>query len=171
MRFASFKGEKTINDLVSRLFNIKGPGSSAAQKQAASSLIAANPQLKDLAAVPVGTVLSVPDLPHPVNLAELTPPPAVLLSQPGALALDRLGALRQTVAAVAATGTSDANATIALVQNPDVQAAAAQNPALAQLLPQIAQQAQADLQEIQTEQALYDQAIAQMQQILAKFGT
>jgi hypothetical protein len=66
MRFVMFKGEKSLNDLATRVFRIQGRGSQAATKQAAAALLTANPQLKDLSNVPVGSLIAVPDTAPPI---------------------------------------------------------------------------------------------------------
>jgi hypothetical protein len=70
MRFAMFKGEKTVNDLANRLFRIQGRGSQPAMKQATDALLKANPQLQDLSKVPVGTLITVPDTVPPITPGE-----------------------------------------------------------------------------------------------------
>jgi hypothetical protein len=72
MRFVMFKGEKTVTDLATRLFRIKGRGSQAAIKQAADSLLKANPQLKDTSTVPVGSLIAIPDSAPPLASEETT---------------------------------------------------------------------------------------------------
>jgi len=70
MRFAIFKGEKSISDLTTRLFRIQGRGSKAATKQAADTLLKANPQLKDISKVAVGSIIAIPDTAPPVASEE-----------------------------------------------------------------------------------------------------
>jgi hypothetical protein len=70
MRLTMFKGEKTVNDLGSRLFRIRGRGSEAAMKHATDALVKANPQLKDLSKVPVGALITVPDNAPPITPGE-----------------------------------------------------------------------------------------------------
>jgi hypothetical protein len=70
MRFVMFKGEKTVNDLASRLFRVRGRGSQAAMKQATDALLEANPRLKDLSKVPVGAIITIPDTAPPIAPGE-----------------------------------------------------------------------------------------------------
>jgi hypothetical protein len=72
MRFTTFKGEKTVNELATRLFRIQGRGSQAATKQATDALLAANPQLKDLSKLPAGSLIAVPDTAPPIAAGEET---------------------------------------------------------------------------------------------------
>jgi len=61
MRFVLFNGEKSINDLATRIFAIQGTNAQAATTQAAAALAKANPQLADLTKVSVGSLIAVPD--------------------------------------------------------------------------------------------------------------
>jgi hypothetical protein len=70
MRIAMFKGEKSVNDLASRLFRIRGRGSRIAMKQATDALLKANPQLEDLRKVPVGALIKISDTFPPLGPGE-----------------------------------------------------------------------------------------------------
>src|SRR5215831_7628562 len=70
MRFAIFKGERNVTDLASRLFRVQSRGAQAAIKQAADALLQANPQLKDLNKVLVGSLIAIPDTAPPITLGE-----------------------------------------------------------------------------------------------------
>lgn len=70
MRFAIFKGEKTVADLASRLFRVQGRGSQAATKQTADALLKANPHLKDMSKVAPGSLIAIPDAAPPVAPGE-----------------------------------------------------------------------------------------------------
>ena len=73
MSFAIFKGETSMKELVSRLFSISGKGSAAKADQAAKALLQANPQLKDMSKVPVGSMINVPATAPPLNQGEEAP--------------------------------------------------------------------------------------------------
>ena len=70
MRFALFKGEKNVTALINRLFSIQGRGAQAATQQAAAALLKANPQLKEVSKVPVGSLIAIPDTVPPLNPGE-----------------------------------------------------------------------------------------------------
>jgi predicted nucleic acid-binding Zn-ribbon protein len=72
MSFVIFKGEKNIEDLVSRIFHLPNKSAKASQ-DAQDALLQANPQLKDLSKVPMGSVLEVPSTASPVNETEQAP--------------------------------------------------------------------------------------------------
>ncbi|MBZ5621697.1 MAG: hypothetical protein LAQ69_23665 [Acidobacteriia bacterium] len=67
MRFAIFKGENSIIDLVSRIFGTLGAGSQTSADHAAAVLLKANPHLADLSNVPVGSLVAIPDTAPPIS--------------------------------------------------------------------------------------------------------
>jgi hypothetical protein len=70
MPFTTFKGEKSIHELVARLFPSRDKGSKTAAKQVVSALLKANPQLHDLDKVAAGSLLVVPDTLPPIASSE-----------------------------------------------------------------------------------------------------
>src|SRR5436189_5995906 len=77
MRFVVFKGEKSVTDLANRLFRIPGGSGQPAIKQAAAALLKANPQLKDISKVPIGSLIAIPDTAPPLNPDEQVIVPGV----------------------------------------------------------------------------------------------
>ena len=62
MRYAIIKkDDETIIGLANRLFQLKGRGSQAAIREAAETLMAANPDLTDFSKVAAGSLIEVPD--------------------------------------------------------------------------------------------------------------
>jgi hypothetical protein len=220
MNFAIFKGEKSINDLVTRLYQVKSWGSTATIKSLAQGLIQANSQLANLATVAVGSLITVPDAAQPINQAELVAgappaanqpaqpaapaPPAPVAPAPAAVSAPaavppptpavtpasvtaNINAINLANSLASATGraaqlnsifdslktalpvslsnaVTNAKNSVALVQAPEVQAAAAKDPVLAQRLTSIAQQANNTLQNAQAQQTQFLEALTQMQQ-------
>jgi hypothetical protein len=79
MRFASInKDDKNLQDLTKRLFRLQGKGSQAATRQAAETLLAANPELGDFKTLPVGSRIKVPDSAPPIQPGEEATPPLEL---------------------------------------------------------------------------------------------
>jgi len=60
VRFTVAKGEGDLAQLTRRLFEIKGPGAKAREKEIQASLLAANPHLADLETIPEGTPIVLP---------------------------------------------------------------------------------------------------------------
>jgi hypothetical protein len=61
MPIATFRGEKTVAEIADKLFVKLTPKQ---REQAAAALLKENPQLREIAAVPEGAVLRMPDLPE-----------------------------------------------------------------------------------------------------------
>ncbi len=165
MQFALFKGEKNINDLASRLFHIEGPCLPAEANLAAQSLLQANPALANLSSLPVGSVITIPETPFPVNSAELASPPSLVLAAHANQMSQGLTALQGSLASTVSVAETQANATVALVNKLQKQT---QDKTLVNLLNSISKQAKGSLKAIPSAQTQYEQAITQMQQDLAK---
>lgn len=163
MRFAIFKGETSIKELVSRLFHVKDAATAEATTQAADSLVKANPQLADLGKVPVGSKILVPDTHLPVNPAEVRTPITVATNLRTTQIAANLENVKTALPVAVSATVAKANATLALVKRPEVQAAAANDPELAALLNTISQNANASIQNAQTQQTQLQQAVAQLQ--------
>jgi hypothetical protein len=168
MKIAIFQGEKTIAELVTRLF----PGSSRApakRKQATEALLSANPHLSDLSQVAPGSRLVVPEtvLPHdPEEATTLNP------SEPSTrnamILFKHLESLKFTVPAAADAAVADANATIAVMQRSEVRQAAAKDPKLAQQVASVTQRANARIQAAQTLQTQLLESLGPLQATLMK---
>jgi phage tail protein X len=168
MNIAIFQGEKTIGELVARLF----PGSSRApakRKQATEALLSANPHLSDLSQVMPGSKVVVPETALPHDPAEAT---TVIPSEPATrnpiILFNHLELLKTAVPAAADTAVANANATITLMQRAEVQAAAAKDPKLAQQVASITQRANARIQAAQTLQTQLLESLGPLQATLMK---
>ena len=69
MSFATYKGEKSVQDLVTRLFTLPDKSAKTA-KRAADSLVAANPQLNSLDKMTAGSLLEIPANAPPLKSSE-----------------------------------------------------------------------------------------------------
>ncbi len=170
MSFAIFKGEKSIKDLVSRLFNLPEKSTKSATDQAAAALLKANPQLKDISKVPVGSVISIPPTAPPMKPAEQVPTGGsalVLIAQQAQQSLDALG---QQLAQIDARGADAANAFLALAQSPQMKTFAEKSADLKAELPALLQSTQAMVQASQTTQAARQQSLAGLRTSLQSFG-
>jgi len=132
---AIFKGETSLKDLVSRLFNISGKGSQAKADQAAKALVQANPQLQDLSKVAAGTVIRVPASAPPLNPAEIAPASLSNRAAIAAQAQQTLTAISQRLADMDARAADSANAYLALAESDQTQALVKVMPRLKQQLP------------------------------------
>src|ERR1039458_10478925 len=63
MHFITTKTQTTLTALTHQVFDIRGAKSAAAAKQAQAALRAANPHWSEVAKLPAGTLVVVPDVP------------------------------------------------------------------------------------------------------------
>ena len=82
-----------------------------------------------------------------------------------------LEAIRKSLAASVDQAVARANATLALLRNPEIQAAAETNPVLKERLNQIGEKTQLLLQEIEAKRVLQEESIARMQDDLTRFAS
>src|SRR5215212_2123507 len=74
MRFARVqKGDASVSDLVSRLYDIRGPKSKERAEEAEAALLRANPNLKGGKRPDEGAVIIVPDVAAVKSSAEFQP--------------------------------------------------------------------------------------------------
>ena len=82
MHFAFFKGDKSLAELVARLFHLEGPAAKDVAKKAEESLLQANPHLADLGTLAPGSKIIVPSGSPPLKE---NPVPTHLLLQSDAV--------------------------------------------------------------------------------------
>jgi len=161
MRFATFKGDKSIGDLIARIF--KSPPAADAAAATADALVRANPGLANLKNVAPGATIIVPDsITLPVNPAEVKSPALPVSAGRRLQITQSLTALKTALPPAATAAVAGANAALALVNTAQVQAAAAKDPALAQRLAAISAQANGTLQNIPAQQGQLLKAIDQL---------
>jgi hypothetical protein len=177
MRFVIYKGEKSINDLATRVFRIQGKGSQAATRTAADTLLQANPQLSDLSKVPVGALVTVPDNAPAVTPGEQAAGPGLLTSATAQTAQDALNAMHQRLADIESDATDRHNALVERIQSSNLAAAlkdaSALTPVLVDRLPSmdgLANDAQSMLKDAQSIQKLRQQSLSQLTAVIAAFA-
>jgi len=168
MRIAIFQGEKTIAELVARLF----PGSSRApakRKHATEALLSANPHLSDLSQLVPGSRVVVPETVLPPDPAEVTTvTPSKPATRNAIVLFHHLDTLKTAVPAAATAAVANANATITLMQRAEVKKAAAKDPKLAQQVASITKRANARIQAVQALQAQLLESLGPLQATLMK---
>jgi hypothetical protein len=161
MSFAIFKGEKSIKDLVGRLFHLPEKGAKSATDQAAAALLKANPQLKDISKVPVGSVITIPPTAPPLKTAEQVPTgdsaALALIAQQAQQALDGLG---QQLAKIDSRAANGANAFLALAQSPQMKTFAEKSADLKTELPGLLESVQATVQTTKANQDAHQKVMA-----------
>ena len=162
-----FKGERNLDELAARLFPGSGP---QAHKQATDALLKANPQLADLGRLPAGSIVVVPDMPAAVNASETVHPATFTPADSARLVNEHVTAFASALAAQSANAAAQADATLKLLGNSALTAAAARDQELAQRLTTISDNTKAALKDVQAQQATLQQGLAQLQEDLAKFN-
>ena len=169
MSFAIYKGEKSVTDLAARLFGLQGKGQHPAARQAGDLLLKANPQLKNMSQVPVGSVIVVP--PEAPSLQPGgSPVPADLLR---AFAAERahqlLDGLDSRLAEIESQAQDATNSILLQAKSKEAKTASASNPTLRANLPTITKSADARLTELKSGQASRSKAIAELRAGLKQF--
>jgi len=118
MSFAIFKGEKTLKELVSRLFKLPAQAPKSTIDQAAAALLAANPQLKNISKVRVGSVIKIPPTAPPLHPAENAAMPVSRVAALAVQAQNSLNAIHAQLAQADTRAASTANQFLALLQSP-----------------------------------------------------
>ncbi len=177
MRFAMYKGEKSVTDLANRLFRLQGRGSQAATKHAADALLKANPQLGNISKMTPGTLITIPDTAPPMHPDEQAVTPALVRSFAVERVQSAFDALHQRLSEIEASATDQVKAGMDRMQTPEVKAAsktvAGLNPNLAEVLPgmdSITKDTKTMLKDSQTVQDLRKQSQTQMRAALASFA-
>jgi len=168
MRFAVSKGETNVAELTTRLFDIKGQGAAETAKRTEAALLAANPHLTNLARVPPGTLIMIPDLPD--NPAVRAPQTAGIRPE-----LDdhlKIAVKESTEVIGRSAGLAEAAvaATLDALKDRELKDFAAQSPELKGQLDKIAEISKADLKENKAAASAEKDAIAQLQEALSKLN-
>ena len=177
MRFAIYKGEKSVADLANRLFRLHGRGSQATTKQAADALLKANPQLSDISKLSPGALIAVPDTAPPIHPDEQAITPGLVRSFAVERVQSAFDALHQRLSEIETEAADQTKAAMDRMQTAEVKAAArtvaALNPNIAELLPgmdTMAKDFKTMLKDLQTVQDLRKQSQTQMRASLSSFA-
>src|SRR5262252_7774997 len=119
MRFVIFKGEKNVNELVSRIFDLGGRATPAAAKQAADALLKANPQLKDPLKIPVGSPIAVPDNAPPLVVGEQAAASGLVRSVTPQDVQSAFDSVQQRLTDIETLATNQLNAAMQRIQTED----------------------------------------------------
>jgi hypothetical protein len=98
MEYATTKSERTVAELVGRLFGVGER--TAVARRAAAALLAANPELERIEELPRGTIVEVPEVEDAAPTEELRPLPDVAAAAVVRRALGELDDLSELVEAI-----------------------------------------------------------------------
>jgi hypothetical protein len=168
MRLAIFEGETSVDDLAARLFRLSA-GDAESRQRAGAALIEANPHLADLERVPSGSIVVVPDTAHVMNAREAIQPTARAAADLARAVAAHATAFTAGLAEVVAEAAAETDATLKLLNDGAVKAAAEADPALEQHLARLEAKAKAARRDVEDRTKTLQAAMAQMQNDIAQF--
>jgi hypothetical protein len=165
MKFIATETETSRAHLTHQVFDLKGSKSAEKLKQAQAALRQANPQLGDLAKLPAGTLVIVPDVPgvRTAPLPSLTGPSPDVIAQ---LELVLAGA-KKVLRQAAASQAQESDTSLSLAKNPALVKIVKQMPSLLSRLPEIANAAKAQTKQMADDEAAYLKGLAQLKKDLS----
>ncbi len=169
MSFAIFKGEKSVTELAARVFGLQGKGAQPAAKQAGDLLLKANPQLKEISQVPIGSVILVPaDAPALKDTAGPAPGD-VLRAFAAERAHQLLVSLDDRMAGIESLATEANSNILAQAKSKEARTASAKDPILKTNLPIIVKSAESRSSDLKGSQSARTKAIAELRISLTHF--
>lgn len=165
MRFATLKGERDLSDLVGRLFVTRGRRARAVADEAEAALLRANPQLRDLASLPAGATIIVPQVADTKHTDEAWPAegPAGEIVEEARRAVAGLRTILETSATHQREEARDA---LRLLKSRELKGLVKGIPGLRGRLPEATEAAKRRLQEADALDAFLTQALAQLDEDL-----
>jgi hypothetical protein len=166
MNFAASKGERNLSDLARRLFDIKGPRAAELTKQAQAALLRANPHLQDLAKVPEGTLIVVPDVPgvQPVATGPMSAVSSQVVSQLRQALAGASAAIQRSVSAEKQAADTIAN----IVSSSDFKGLVKQQPDLKGHISEIVADTKARLKDAEALSASQTKSLKELEQALSE---
>ncbi len=152
MSYAIFKGEKSLKDLATRLFALPDKTAKTA-KQAQDALLQANPQLKDLASLSPGSVLSIPADAPPLKASETAPAFVSRQAEIASQSQASLYQLDQKLQALNSVAAPAFQGLLAALESDKLQAIAQKSPDLKEQLPAMLKSAEVFGKAIQAQQS------------------
>lgn len=168
MRVMVYKGEKQVSDLVSRAYEIEQPDAEALATATEEALRQANPLLGDLAGLPIGTLIRIPDVAGTRTTAAAQP---LLFDARAALvgvreSLDGLGAFLETVAV---RKTEAAREVLSVIERESLRDVLEHDPVAKAAVAQVALEAKERLSAAKALRNSRDLVLAQIENDLAGF--
>ena len=164
MTFAIFKGESSMKDLVTRLFNMPKTSSKAAASKATDELsavlIKANPQLSDLTKVPPGSRIAIPETAPPLNPGQQVSPQLSRRAAIATQALQSLAAASQQFAQASSQAVDTANSVLKIAQSQQTKELAGSDSNLKQQLPNLVKSLKTTVKQVPTMQEAQGKTVA-----------
>lgn len=169
MTFAIFKGEKNIKELVSRLFHLPDKGAQATKDKAVDALLQANPHLKNINKVPVGSVIHVPPGAPPLHPAEQAPPSVSRIAAMAQQAQSALDSLNRQLTQIDARTAHATNALLTSVQSKEARHLADRSTDIKEELPALVDSVKAMVKGSNASQAARQKSLAGLRTSLQSF--
>jgi hypothetical protein len=169
MKFITTKTETSLADLTRQAFDLKGSKSSAELKRAQAALRQANPQLGDLAKLPAGTLVIVPEVPgvRTAPLPSLTGPSPDVIAQLELVLAGAKNVLRQAAASQA----QESDTSLSLAKNRALAKLVKQMPSLQSRLAEIAAAAKAQTKQMADDEAAHLKGLVQLKKDLSSLNS
>jgi hypothetical protein len=169
MSFAIYKGDKNMAELVGRLFQLQGKGSQTAAKKATDALLKANPNLKDMTNVPVGSIIAVPETVAPIQPSESVSESAIMRSAVVARSQASLDLVEQQFASISARAVGLTQSLLNATDLPELRAATKDSADLRRGLAEIITTTQEMLKDLEGDQAARSAEVNEIQSDLMTF--
>jgi hypothetical protein len=165
MKFITTKTETSLAELAHQAFDLKSSKSAIKLKQAEAALRQANPQLGDLAKLPAGTLVIVPDVAgvHTAPLPSLTGPNADVIAQLELVLAGAKNVLRQAASSQA----QESDTSSSLAKNRALVKIVEKIPSLQSRLPEVADAAKAQTKQMAEDEAAHLKGLAQLKKDLS----
>jgi hypothetical protein len=165
MKFITTKTETSLAELAHQAFDLKSSKSAIKLKQAEAALRQANPQLGDLAKLPAGTLVIVPDVAgvHTVPLPSLTGPSADVIAQLELVLAGAKNVLRQAASSQA----QESDTSSSLAKNRALVKIVEKIPSLRSRLPEVADAAKAETKQMADDEAAHLKGLVQLNKDLS----
>jgi hypothetical protein len=165
MKFTIVKGKSTLTELTHHLFDVKGAGAKAREKEIEASLLAANPHLADLKNIPAGTPIVVPAIEVEARLKESASTAPALIQQVRA----QLDGVHKSLEEMRAREVAELKQTQAILKKKDFKAAAGKTAAARKRLTKVASDATGRLKELDQQKKSQQAGIDQLGKDLDDF--
>lgn len=169
MRISTLKDEKSVPDLVARLFEIKGPDAEARAEQAAAALLEANPHLADLKTAPPGVPIIVPEV-EGIKQAEEVHPAATALKNRFDEIRPALGKALKALDASATSRATEAKNNLRALKLARLKTLAKNDPEVGARLPVLLKDAEAKAKEAEAFKKIQNDAFGQLEKNLGELG-
>ena len=144
MKFTIAKEKSNLTELTRSLFEIKGPGAKAREKEIEASLLAANPHLTDLKSIPEGTPVVVPAIEVDARVKESASTAPVIVQH----VREQLDAVRKSLEEMRAREVIELKQTKEILKSKEFKAAAGETSAAKKRLLKIESNAADRLKEL-----------------------